>query len=962
MQRSLAEQTRQRKALLPSTQELQPASSEWWNLHESLQLLATVIDHAPMILYALDVEGRFLLSEGRRLERLGLKPGELVGQSIFESDRQDSDLIKNIQRVLTGEEVAWIGRAGEWIYEIRATPVYSDRGQVVGVIAIATDLAESIKADAELKIRARQQAAVAELGQSALAGTELPALLDEAVQLIARTLEVEYCQLWELQPDGISLRLISGVGWQQGLVGHVILSSESDTQAHYTLLVNEPVILADLQTETRFAGSPLLHAHGVRSGISAIVPQSAKKLSALAAETEIQESPNLESSSLPITTSHPLNFGVLVAHSTSQRQFTQDDIHFLQAIANLLAQAIERHRSEEQMRLLASAVHYAQDSILITTTQLKQPGPEIVFVNPAFTKMTGYTAAEVIGKTPRILQGPKTESAVLERLRYNLTHGEVFYGEAINYRKDGTEFYNGWHIEPIHDSHGEISHYLAIQRDISDRKRTEETLLHAAFHDALTGLPNRALFMRRLQEVMAEAKQSSDQQFAVLFLDLDRFKVINDSLGHQAGDQLLTEIARRLQACMSPVDMVARFGGDEFAILLCQTECRWEPVAGKETASDKSNFQSSRRFIYYVRTAIERIQTELHKPVVLGSNEVFTSASIGIAFSDGGRHKAEISMLSPDYNQILPVLAWQCDQPQELLRAADIAMYRAKAKGGARFAVFNQTMHDQAVIRLQLENDLRRAIDRQELCLYYQPIIDLGTDRITGFEALVRWQHPERGLISPNEFIPIAEETGLIIPLGWWVLREATHQLRLWQAQFPSHRRLMMSVNLSGKQFMQMDLIERVDEILRERECFGSPCSQDIRGSLKLEITESAIMENADMAISMLGHLKALGVQLAIDDFGTGYSSLNRLYHFPIDTLKIDRSFVSCMALDREKAEIVRAVVSLAHSLGMDVTAEGIEVSEQLEMLKELQCEQGQGYLFSKPVDRTAATAILAGR
>ena len=579
--------------------------------------------------------------------------------------------------------------------------------------------------------------------------------------------------------------------------------------------------------------------------------------------------------------------------------------------------------TEEKLRLLAAAVEHAEDSILITSTEMTFPGPEIVFVNQAFTKMTGYTAEDVIGQSPRILQGPKTERTVLDRLIQNLREGQIFYGEAINYRKDGTEFYNEWHIEPIRNPMGQITHYLAIQRDVTSQKQAEAHLHHIAFHDALTSLPNRAFFMNQLRNCIERVQECPDYLFAVLFLDLDRFKVINDSLGHKAGDKMLVAIADRLKAVVRPGDTVARVGGDEFAILL-------------ENLTDIGD----------VSLITNRLQAELREPLELEGQEVLTTASIGIA----------VSML------------WY-DCPEDILRDADIAMYRAKSLGKARSVVFQKTMHRHAVNRLQLETDLRQAIPRQELRLYYQPIVSLATGEITGFEALVRWQHPTRGMVSPSEFIPVAEETGLILPIGEWVLREACVTAKAWQLAFPKQDPLTISVNLSGRQFVQPDLTEKIDQILRE--------TGIERQSLKLEITESAIMENAESSVgeasdespsAILEHLRLLGVQLGIDDFGTGYSSLSRLYRFPINTLKIDQSFIKRMdSSSQEKqstspCKIVRAIVTLAHNLGLDVTAEGIETPEQLAGLRELGCESGQGYLFSKPVDAESAEALIAAQ
>jgi diguanylate cyclase (GGDEF)-like protein len=446
---------------------------------------------------------------------------------------------------------------------------------------------------------------------------------------------------------------------------------------------------------------------------------------------------------------------------------------------------------------------------------------------------------------------------------------------------------------------------IELRSEVTERKIAEAKLIHDAFHDSLTGLPNRALFIERLGRVIEQTKRFKDYFFAVLFLDLDRFKVVNDSLGHLLGDQLLIKFARRLEIYLRSVDTVARLGGDEFVILL--------------------------HGIQSINCAIQiadRIQKELTLPFDLNGYEVFISTSIGIALSTTGY-----------------------DQPEEILRDADTVMYRAKALGKARYEVFDKDMHARAVTLLQLENDLRRSLERQELQVHYQPVVSLKTGRINGFEALVRWQHPHRGLVSPVEFIPIAEETGLIIPIGYWVLCEACRQISAWQEYYQASP-LTISVNFSGKQFSQPDLIKQIDQILQETGLDGK--------SLKLEITESVLIENAESAAAMFLHLKSLGVQVHIDDFGTGYSSLSYLHRFPIDGLKIDRSFVSRMGVNNENSEIVKTIMTMAHNLGMSVIAEGIETAEQLTQLRALQCEYGQGYFFSKPLKPEAAAAFIA--
>lgn len=442
--------------------------------------------------------------------------------------------------------------------------------------------------------------------------------------------------------------------------------------------------------------------------------------------------------------------------------------------------------------------------------------------------------------------------------------------------------------------------------EIAERQRMEGQLQHDALHDLLTGLPNRALCLDRLEHVIERAKRHEAYSFAILFLDLDRFKVVNDSLGHLIGDQLLIAFVRRLEACLRPGDTLARLGGDEFTILL----------------DDIKDVSSA------IQTA-KQIQKELTLPFNLHGHEVFTSVSMGVTLSASGY-----------------------EQPQNLLRDAETAMYRAKERGKACYEIFNPGMHQNAVVRLQLENDLRRAIERQEFQVHYQPIVVIETGRLCGFEALVRWQHPDQGTVYPAQFIPVAEETGLIVPLDQWVLRKACHQACLWQKQYPTNIPLTISVNLSAKQFSQPDLVEQVKQILQDTRL--DACS------LKLEITESVLINNAESARAMLLQLKALGIQLLLDDFGTGYSSLSYLQRFPIDVLKIDRSFISNTNIGGQDFKIVQTIVTLAHALGMDVIAEGVQTETQLAFLKQLQCKYAQGYFFSKPMNTEVSEMLIA--
>jgi diguanylate cyclase (GGDEF)-like protein len=444
---------------------------------------------------------------------------------------------------------------------------------------------------------------------------------------------------------------------------------------------------------------------------------------------------------------------------------------------------------------------------------------------------------------------------------------------------------------------------IAVLRDVSERKAFEQQLRHMAFHDELTGLPNRALFMDRVEHALARANKVGSR-IAVLFVDVDNFKVVNDSLGHGAGDHLLKVLSGRLRACLDARVTLARFGGDEFTILV-------------EDLSD----------VVDAHTVALRVREVLRHPVRVAEREVFATASIGIA-----------------------VNASADDSPGDLVRNADVAMYRAKANGRAGFVVFDRTLDAVAVGRLEVETELRAALERGELEVHYQPIVQLATGRICEVEALVRWRHPSRGLIPPDRFIPVAEETGLIIPIGMWVLETACREVRAWRMRLGKYEDLRLSVNLSARQFQHPTLVEDVERVLQE-----TGLDPD---NLTFEITESIAMRDVGVAGNILADLKGLGVRLAIDDFGTGYSSLSYLHRFPIDVLKIDRSFVSRLGGGQDVA-IVEAVIALARGLNMEVTAEGIETNAQLAQLERLGCHKGQGYYFGRPVLAESLARVL---
>jgi diguanylate cyclase (GGDEF)-like protein/PAS domain S-box-containing protein len=561
-----------------------------------------------------------------------------------------------------------------------------------------------------------------------------------------------------------------------------------------------------------------------------------------------------------------------------------------------LTEDLLRRRSEARLR---SLVRGSSDVIMLTDAS-----GVIQYASPSSERVLGYTVDDLVETHLGILAHPHDVARLLPFLAATTEQPEQPRRAEWRARhRNGTWlFFETIGTNLLHDP--DVQGIVLNSRDVSERRALEDQLKHQAFHDPLTGLPNRVLFMDRLDHALTRRGRRGTS-VAVLFLDLDNFKVVNDSLGHRTGDQLLVHVADRLQLCLRPEDTIARIGGDEMAVLL-------EDIENAEEVAEVAS----------------RIQQRLRSPVRLENREVFTTVSIGIALS------------TPEH-----------DHPGQLLRDADVALYRAKAQGKARYAIFDPGMDAQAMERLELETDLRHAVERGELRAYYQPIVDLATGRVCEVEALLRWEHPRRGMISPLQFIPLAEETGLIIEVGHWVLVEACRQALRWQIEHPTVPPLTVSVNLSVRQLQNPALVEEVAGVLAATGLDPA--------TLRLEITESVVMEDAESTAETLRALKQLGIELAIDDFGTGYSSLSYLNRFSIDAVKIDRSFVAQIGKSPRDTTIVRAIIALASSLQLGVTAEGIESAEQLRQLRQLGCDRAQGYFLARPTPPDEILSLL---
>ncbi|CAG1021128.1 putative signaling protein [Methylococcales bacterium] len=561
--------------------------------------------------------------------------------------------------------------------------------------------------------------------------------------------------------------------------------------------------------------------------------------------------------------------------------------------------AIERKRAEEAT---SSAKNYTEylvtcslDMIVAANLNL-----EITEFNPAAEKMFGYTKSEILGKSFRILFASPIESKKVVEI---ILKEKAFSGEINKKKKDGEIFPSFLSASILQDIHKKEIGIVGILRDITERNRLIDQLRYNAFHDPLTSLPNRNLFMERLERLIEHAKRDKSSSFSVLFLDLDRFKIINDSLGHLSGDKLLILIAKKLKECLRKADTVSRFGGDEFAILL-------------NSVDDAFN----------AKFVAERILEDLKKPFIVNGHKIVISTSIGIVL------KGEL------YNS-----------PEDILRDADTVMYQAKALGKARYAIFNREMHDTAMNFLQLENDLRHAIERSELVIYYQPIVSLTNAEIVAIEALARWQHPQRGLLLPDEFIPLAEETRVIDNIGYWVIQNACAQNKAWHDMGFSN--ITITVNISVIQFEHKELPKQIGTIIKNT---GLPAD-----AFELEITESTVMESKGLIHEIFKELNKMKIHLMMDDFGIGFSSINSLKHLPFSTLKIDRSLILDIDINPDASAIVKSIIDMAHSLKIKVIAEGVETQGQLELLRSYRCDYVQGYLLYSPMKAEEITNLL---
>ncbi|MDD5248116.1 MAG: EAL domain-containing protein [Rhodocyclaceae bacterium] len=862
-------------------------------MEEHLRKLSRVVEQSPVSVMITDLRGHIEYVNPRFCEVSGYGSGELIGVTprIIQSGQTPPETYRKMwTTILAGRE--WRGellnrkKNGELYWEDEVlSPITDTQGAVTHFVAVKEDITQRKRAEEELLRLNRTLKMLSECNQALVRATEETELLDTICRNMIDIggyvgVGVSYAAQDEARTvrpmaligssDAAAAAALNHLSWADAVAGHGPTGT--------AIRSGEVAVARDVQVAARYA--PLLAA-AIELGVHS-------------------------AAAVPLTVGGKV-FGAISMYARAADAFDDKEMAVLQELADDLAygimalrEAAERQRAEEELLLHRRAIESSNDGIMITDSSL--PDRPISYVNPAFERITGYSAAEVVGRNARFLLGDDREQIGLEELRAALREQRAAKVVLRNYRKDGGVCWIELSLAPVRGESGEVRHFVSIISDITERKNYEAQLEYQASHDALTGLPNRNLLADRLDQAIAHS-QRARSLVAVLLLDLDRFKLVNDGLGHDAGDALLKIVSQRLASCVRSVDTVARLGGDEFVVIMT------------DMASEHD-----------VAPLARKLLDHLAQPMTVADREIVANASLGIA-------------LYPR----------DADHAAALLKNADVAMYRAKELGRNSMQFYTPAMNASTLARLELEAALRRAVTRDELTLYYQPKVDLQRGQVIGAEALIRWRHPRHGMVAPGDFIPLAEETGLIVPIGEWVINTACAQIKAWQREgLPD---ITLAVNLSARQFQQENLAKVVAQGLRLNDVAAQ--------YLELEVTESAVMQDPEKTVAILHELKSIGVRLSLDDFGTGYSSLNYLKRFPIDALKIDQSFVRDITTDPDDAAIALAVIALAHSLRRRVVAEGVETEAQLEFLRAHRCDEMQGYYFSRPLPADEFARLL---
>jgi PAS domain S-box-containing protein/diguanylate cyclase (GGDEF)-like protein len=863
-------------------------------LQQTKERLTAVVSASPLAIFVYDRQ-KYLTMWNPAAERIfGWREAEILNNplpTIPAEKEQEFQAVSN--RIFQGDslvnlEIKALRRNGSLIdIALSLAPLYDIDGQINSTLAVAANISDrkSIEAERDLLIEQLRQetedlTALSLVTSNSISTLNLEELLKVLLERIVAVMQVDRAAILLVQEDKNTIKLCirASIGLEAEINSCSIIG---EGFAGIIAATREPLYIEDAQNDPRISNSSIIDL-----GIRTILGVPLKRYDTLV--------------------------GILHVDWCHIHPYNERELHLLEITAERCAMAILNAQLYEQTKNLQEQLQLQIQKMPIGYIFL-DPEYRIQEWNPAAEKIFGFTKEEVLGKHYELIVTPEV-SPDIETIFQEITPTETSSQNVNeNITKTGEIIICEWQNNVVKKEDGQLFGVLSMVQDITLQQRSEKQLWKYAFYHPLTDLPNQTLFLAWLKQFTNRSKSRPDRLFAVLYLDLHRFKLVKYSMGHQIANELLLAVSARLQKLRTKyqisdgykINTIAHVAADEFAILLENIEQESDAI---EMATE--------------------IQQELGNIFKLKNCELFTDSSIGIVLS------------SINYQQ-----------PEELLQAAETAMNQAKTLGKSSQMIFDTAMQQRGIRRLQLDADLRQALENKEFELYYQPILSLSNHQIIGFEALIRWHHPQRGLVSPAEFIPLVEETSLIVPLGAWVLREATRQIMLWQEKFPMNPPLSMSINISAVQLTQPFFIELIDRLLQETKILAS--------SLKLEITETAVMENAESVNNILFHLKERGLHLSIDDFGTGYSSLSYLHSFPFDVLKIDRDFVSRMNVDPKNLEIIHTIIMLAHNLGMDLIAEGIETEEQLSQLQDLQCEYGQGYLFSRPVDSEAAEKLL---